>query len=1266
MHGRRRAARDIFSAAMAPKHADRDTPESPYALDRISDRLGESGGRVRNPERSLPIGTSLVGGRFVIRSFLGKGGMGQVYEADDTVLKEIVAVKTLHRVDPKGITDLKREFRSLVNVAHPNLVTLYELFADDDACFFAMAFVRGVDFVQHVRSATATQGTREESLYHVLRQLAAGVSAIHAAGKLHRDLKPSNVLVTEEGRVVILDFGLVTDHEALAGNEASFELVGTPQYMAPEQARGQRASPASDWYAVGAMLFEALTGQLPFQGHAMLLEKQLRDAPPPSTLVPSIPSELDRLCGDLLRCLPMARPSESEILDRLGAPSPVRPIGRSATSAPSSKTPFVGRTAELDALRAALEATKDRPVTAFVRGLSGMGKTALVERFLRDVRAAGEAIVLSGRCYERESVRYNAFDSIVDALCEHFRGHPEDAGAPPLAPGDFEALAQAFPACSDLRDVLRDVPPPAPLPPEPQEVRRRAFGALKALLRGLASRGRLVVHVDDLQWADVDSARLMQALLSQPDRPCLLFVGTYRSDEIDKSPFLRELSGAGHPQDDETRTIDVGPLGAAEEVELIAALNPGGQVDPESLRKEAQGSPYFIAELLRYLSDQESANDPSRALGVTLDQALVDRISRLGDGARDALSAIAVATTPIAQALLSRALASRGELQGVLTTLRAANLVRAVGAVADLSVVTTYHDRIRETVCRTLPTDALRGWHLALADAIEESEDANPESVVGHLMEAGEVGRAGTTAVEAARRAAATLAFERATKLYAVAIDHGNYREGELRALRVARAEALVNGGRCADAAAEYFSAADGAPLRQAATLRRRAAAQLLRSGHVDRGISILVEGLAEHGIDLPEDAIAHFVPLGERFRKRGLAFEERPAAAIAEADLARIDVCWDAAIGLATINASRAGYLTVHSLMYALDAGDPFRILRGLAMYVLHVAAIAPRSRTIRAVVDLARALAGRVDTPDAHAWWAFAQACADFFAGNAPRAAASFAEAETIWRSSCVGVSREIAQARYLLVLSLHMTGSVRELRSLIPSWIAEADGRDDLYLGTVLRSGSWPVWLGANDPDRAESEVERVAEDLPRVADHAEWMVAVSRGHIDLYRGDAERAWTRLAERWEGILSSTIAMLTIGRAMALELHGRLALARAVTGQHVQESLAVAASDARELEGIALPCFEPRVALISAGIATLSEGPDAMTTATRLLEQAEGDFMGEAGNLVGAACARRRRGQLLGPKGAHLVGEADGALRGAGIADPARWTELFAPGRY
>src|SRR4029077_13665730 len=129
------------------------------------------------------------------------------------------------------------------------------------------------------------------------RQLSEGVCALHQAGKLHCDLKPSNVLVERTGRVVILDFGLVVEGDAVAHADDAF-LAGTPEYMSPEQVSGLGLSPASDWYSVGVMLFEALTGRRPFRGSVreILDHKRWRDPPAPTDLVSDLPRDLDDLC----------------------------------------------------------------------------------------------------------------------------------------------------------------------------------------------------------------------------------------------------------------------------------------------------------------------------------------------------------------------------------------------------------------------------------------------------------------------------------------------------------------------------------------------------------------------------------------------------------------------------------------------------------------------------------------------------------------------------------------------------------------------------------------------------------------------------------------------------------------------------------------------------------------------------------------------------------------------------------------------------------
>src|SRR5689334_10222061 len=201
---------------------------------------------------------ALVAGRFQLLERLGGGGMGVVYAAHDQALDRRVALKTLRCADPAAIYRFKAEFRSLVDVAHPNLVTLHELTMAAGEWFFTMELVKGSNFLSWVRRPAPR-------LRIALLQLAEGLSALHAAGKLHRDIKPSNVLVNGEGRVVVLDFGLVTELVPRERQPWDLQFAGTPHYMAPEVLGGEAASPASDWYSVGVMLYEALTGCVAFR-----------------------------------------------------------------------------------------------------------------------------------------------------------------------------------------------------------------------------------------------------------------------------------------------------------------------------------------------------------------------------------------------------------------------------------------------------------------------------------------------------------------------------------------------------------------------------------------------------------------------------------------------------------------------------------------------------------------------------------------------------------------------------------------------------------------------------------------------------------------------------------------------------------------------------------------------------------------------------------------------------------------------------------------
>ena len=243
-------------------------------------------------------------GRFELLEELGRGGMGVVYEAYDRESRAVVALKTLVSMDAEDVFRLKHEFRMLANLEHENFVRLEELSSVGGHLFFTMERVRGDSFLRYVRPQAegAAGGFDEARLRSALAQLVEALGALHAAGRIHRDVKPSNVLVTTQGRLVLLDFGLTSAFGRAAERlgrsrftapgqagesgygSSSDGIWGTPAYMAPEQLDGVALSPATDWYAVGVMLYTALTGELPFQGDLldMIHAKQTVSSPVPS------------------------------------------------------------------------------------------------------------------------------------------------------------------------------------------------------------------------------------------------------------------------------------------------------------------------------------------------------------------------------------------------------------------------------------------------------------------------------------------------------------------------------------------------------------------------------------------------------------------------------------------------------------------------------------------------------------------------------------------------------------------------------------------------------------------------------------------------------------------------------------------------------------------------------------------------------------------------------------------------------------------------
>lgn len=255
-------------------------------------------------------GSALVGGRYALHELLGEGGAARVYRAQDTILGRTVAIKLLREEygsDPEFVARFYREARAVAALSHPNIVDIYDYGAHDNTYFIAMQYIEGADLktILHRKG----QLTPEQAVAIVDGAL-RGLGAAHERGIIHRDVKPQNLLVrAEDGLVKLTDFGIA---RALGGVQvtAAGHTFGTAHYMAPEQASGRELSPATDLYAVGVVLFEALTGRLPFEGDSALqIGIQHLSATPPlvTAFAPGVPLPLTQVVARALAKAPSER-----------------------------------------------------------------------------------------------------------------------------------------------------------------------------------------------------------------------------------------------------------------------------------------------------------------------------------------------------------------------------------------------------------------------------------------------------------------------------------------------------------------------------------------------------------------------------------------------------------------------------------------------------------------------------------------------------------------------------------------------------------------------------------------------------------------------------------------------------------------------------------------------------------------------------------------------------------------------------------------------
>ncbi|MBI4851122.1 MAG: protein kinase [Acidobacteria bacterium] len=1223
--------------------------------------------------------------RFELQQLLGAGGFGEVYQVYDKERETIVALKTLRNTEASALYQFKQEFRAISGIVHPNLVTLYELLSDGEEWFFTMELVKGVDFLQYInKDKYLSSQVNIERIRLAVVQLAEGIYALHKAGKLHCDLKPSNVLVTEEGRVTILDFGLVTELKRKTIGEATLSY-GTPEYIAPEVVAGLAPSEASDWYSLGVMFYEALTGELPFDSMFgdVLRDKQIYDSPPPSFIVPDLDPELDSLCQELLQRKPKRRPKGEEILGRLGAfSSSIQP--KTLISSPRQNAFLIGREEHLAKLKNSFQSQSNATI-AYVEGLSGMGKSVLINSFLNEVtEESPRVVILNGRCYEQESVPYKAFDSVIDNLAQYLNTLlPEELVT--LIPSNSLALAKLFPVLRQVEGIA--VAKKNLNIPDSQELRRRAFASLRQLFTELSSKYPVIIHIDDLQWGDLDSIFLLNELLRPPKAPSLLMIFSYRSDEIETSPFLKSLFASPIINLVNSQKIIVDVLSKEDAKRLVSLLFDKEVISNnriETIIEESAGNPYFINELVHYAKENMTSGTYKRELifsnfspeqlvddismsVMRLEDVIYSRIAQLPLAARLLIDLMAVAGRPIERLTIKRAAELGKEEQAAIALLKTNNLIRVRG-LEESDKVELYHDRIRETIIKKLSAEDLKSHHSKLALILESVADIDPEILLVHFQGAGNYKKAAEYAAKAADKAMETLAFDQAANFYRLAIDL----QPEIRigGLEKKLGVALTNAGRTIEAAQAYLlAAAEEEDSITVLTLKQVAAEQLLRGGHLDEGLSVLGDVLSALGMSLPKSPWHSLILfLFGRFRLwlQGLEVKERDPHTISQQELVKIDICWAVATGLAMVDTLKGSDFQVRHLLYALKAGDPYRLSRAFSWEITFSATFGSRGvERSKKFTQMAKALVDKLDNPQAEAHFLLMSGMSSFLQGSWLEAYQLCKQAAKILREQCSGVGWEIYTSEVFLMRALFFLGDLLTISERVIKILNDAQERGDLYAETSLRTRiAYMYYLIQDQVKLASNEIDIAIEKWSQTGFHAQHYYAfIARGDIALYNNQGDIAWKLVKESWPKMKRAMFFRVQFLLIEALYLASRSAMCLAIQTNNTKPLINIAERIAKRLDKENKVYADAYAALSRAMLALFSKSYDFAITQ---LSAAESKFI-SANMQIHSIVTRRAKGMLIsGEEGLKLINEAEEKMRKQGIQNIKSFAQMLLPGNW
>lgn len=720
---------------------------------------------------------ALFNKRYRLNQELGRGAMGTIYQAKDTVLDRQVALKmiTASQLTEENRVRLLSEARAAAKLNHPNIVAIYDAGEEDHTPFIVMELVEGGSLYEKKPESL------EETLV-ICRQICAALEHAHQHGIVHRDLKPENVLRSGNNLVKLNDFGMA--HSLTDRNSSENILLGTVYYIAPETIQGKPVDGRADLYALGVMLYEWITGRVPFTAEdpvAVISQHLYAPVVPPHAYVPQIAPELENLILSLLCKNPEDRPQSA---------SEVGMILKSISAGQMSELPIqptylldrivrgklVGREKELGQGRAVWQQVLTGSSQIFVvSGEPGIGKTRFVRELIANATLTGGRCLV-GECFSEGGAPYQPLAPMIrESLGEKSKNKVDLPGYVlsdliKITPG-LEGLQDGF----TFRQSL-----------DAGTEQQHIFESVFAWVDALARQSPLLLFFDDIHWADSASLLLIHHLAHRLEHQRVMMVLAYREIELRDDDLanhiLHELL-RGHLA---TR-VKLTRFDANQTGEMIATmLNPQGPVDPdlvEAIYHETEGNPFFVEEVCKALIEEgflcyqnsrwESPGVQEISIPQSVRLTVQSRLTRLSNDAQDLLRLAAVIGREFEFDILVRASEmSEERIVECLEAAEKAQIIRETKKGGSEQVTFAFEHALIPATLREEISGLRRGrYHRRVAEAVEAIHPEDYETLSYHYEECGDAEKAFENYRKAGSRALSIYANQEALQYFEKALE---------------------------------------------------------------------------------------------------------------------------------------------------------------------------------------------------------------------------------------------------------------------------------------------------------------------------------------------------------------------------------------------------------------------------------------------------------------------------------------------------------------